>query len=383
MAILHLYLYHRLTIAIESPPPWLVAFSEGAYYSTSIFFILSGFILTYVYSDPQGEIRIGERMFWTRRFWRLYPIHVIATLLYLPLYLMGDQQYSTAQFVLSLIPILLLVHAWIPFWPQPGFNMASWAVSALAFFYGLFPPLLRRIGRSSDRTLTVSLILVWLAYLIPPVLYVMFGAAGSPMDEMYRQIIHTNPLLRLPEFVMGMILGTIFLRHGSKPMPSWLEPTMIAANIAGVALTTVVPWAIGHNGLFTFLQAGLIYVVAGGRGTFARAFSWKPMQVLGQSSLTFFFLSGSLSVYVHKILKALIVILADHTTTVSMFRDAYKQFEYPAPYDIIIMFVVGVLTYALAVVVHLRIYHPLTERLRSVDPRTIPSRFLSHLNSLR
>src|SRR5579862_9500878 len=47
-----------------------------------LFFILSGFILTYNYSDDEaGGMRVTPRAFWLARFARIYPAYIVGFLL--------------------------------------------------------------------------------------------------------------------------------------------------------------------------------------------------------------------------------------------------------------------------------------------------------------
>ncbi|MDI7110807.1 acyltransferase, partial [Pseudomonas aeruginosa] len=51
------------------------------------------------------------------------------------------------------------------------------------------------------------LALVWLAYLIPPALAVASESYGIP----WTGLLHRNPLLRLPEFLGGILAYGLFL----------------------------------------------------------------------------------------------------------------------------------------------------------------------------
>ena len=51
------------------------------YHGVSFFFVLSGFILTYAYPTlPDAE---AVRRFWVARFARLWPVHIVAALLFI------------------------------------------------------------------------------------------------------------------------------------------------------------------------------------------------------------------------------------------------------------------------------------------------------------
>ncbi len=100
--------------------------------AVTLFFILSGFILSYTYS---GQIagRGGKLRFWEARFARIYPVYLLALLLSWPF--RGDPGLGLSMAVLT------MVQAWNPFHVNYGgaWNSPAWTLSTEAFFYLLFP----------------------------------------------------------------------------------------------------------------------------------------------------------------------------------------------------------------------------------------------------
>jgi len=103
-----------------------------------LFFILSGFILSYVYYDAHSRFGIPEygRFLW-RRIARLYPVHLAtlgalvvlvfaANLRGIPM--TGDYPWAGLPFQLT------MTHYW-PFCPGGCWNYPSWSVSAEWFAY--------------------------------------------------------------------------------------------------------------------------------------------------------------------------------------------------------------------------------------------------------
>ena len=88
-AALHLFAFHIHAIGAIRPdmgltsfsrwPAWLVTVIKQGWFSTPLFFLLSGFILAYLYALPNGQMSVGKRTFFIARFTRIYPLH--ATLL--------------------------------------------------------------------------------------------------------------------------------------------------------------------------------------------------------------------------------------------------------------------------------------------------------------
>jgi peptidoglycan/LPS O-acetylase OafA/YrhL len=366
LAMFHLFLFHRVPVGREALPEWFNAIQLNAHYSTSIFFILSGFILAYVYTTPEHGLKIKDSDFWSRRFWRIYPIHVIASTAYLPLYLFGTKSYPITDVLATLVPNLLLVHAWIPGFPDPIFNVVSWSISVLVFWYAFFPALARRFSQAPVAKIITAMGLAWVLCLIPPILYISLGLGESQNGMIYRHLLYTNPIIRFPEFIIGIFAGLLFLRRKA-PFPRWLEPATMLASVAALLSCNFLPWALTHNGLFAPLQALLIAVVGASSGLFARAFSWKPLQMLGASSLTFYFLNMPLYEYISRIASVGMILVSFQPGSFSEVRKLFVEKPYSLEQDVALYLISAVLTYAAATVIHFRIFEPVTRRLQKIN----------------
>ena len=90
----------RCTPTWTAFPHWLNNLLAHGYLSTSFFFLLSGFILAYLYWTPSGELSTTRQRFWWQRFTRIYPVHLIALaltiLLTLPRFLFDPNAPSIA-----------------------------------------------------------------------------------------------------------------------------------------------------------------------------------------------------------------------------------------------------------------------------------------------
>ena len=104
----------------------------------SFFFVLSGFILAYVYHDPSsGQFAWGR--FYVARLARIWPLHLVCLLLMIAFVKVPESFESGV-----LLANGLMLHAWIPFDRYFfSYNYASWSISTELFFYMLFPFALR------------------------------------------------------------------------------------------------------------------------------------------------------------------------------------------------------------------------------------------------
>ena len=209
----------------STPSAWPVTdvFRYGGY-ATSTFFILSGFILSHVYIGARNAegLKIPVSRFFINRFSNLYPIHIMTMLLTIALMFINAyplavalsgldythpmiHTMSMAEFAANVVIQILLLQAWNPLYQT--FNVPSWSLSTLLFFYLCFPLLAPRL--LSMRRKIAMLILMWAATLLPALIVIEAGWYGM---WAIGALAH-NPLIRLPEFLAGVLAYGIFAAH--------------------------------------------------------------------------------------------------------------------------------------------------------------------------
>jgi peptidoglycan/LPS O-acetylase OafA/YrhL len=170
--------------------------------AVSFFFVLSGFILTYVH--PELPTRESRKRFLLARFARIWPAHVATFALLLVL--IGDRGRVSGDIRDGWLWLLNLsmLHGWIPLENVYfSFNHVSWTISTEFFFYLLFPLLIWRFRTTWWWKLSLAFgSLAGCAWLCE--------ALGLPEDSKdgwvltSSAMVHANPLARIPEFVLGM-----------------------------------------------------------------------------------------------------------------------------------------------------------------------------------
>ncbi|MFE6054815.1 acyltransferase family protein [Kitasatospora sp. NPDC056446] len=220
-AALLVVLYHLSRKVGELP-----VLSPLAWYGRSgvtLFFVLSGFVLAWTYrSGP-----VPAAVFARRRFARIWPLHLLTTVLSLG----ADAAIGAAVPVVAALWSLVLVHPWAPSTVYGG-NPASWSLGAEAWFYLLFPVLLRVLAPRRRAWLPLAV----LCALLGPALW----AAGAllPADPVLRNwLLGYLPLTRTPQFVLGVVVG-LAARDGLLPRLR-LAPAAAAVVLWHLAL---VPW---------------------------------------------------------------------------------------------------------------------------------------------
>ncbi|MGI8748677.1 MAG: acyltransferase family protein [Deinococcus sp.] len=291
-ALLVVCLHTRASLAGVLPHPLMELIRAGQV-GVTLFFILSGFILTYTYLRPGSpqELSTPRRDFWAARFARIYPVYALGLLVSLPFLLeplLHRLPSKTEAASLLLAPLLL--QAWLPqtacVWNCPG-----WSLSTEGFFYLLFPLVLGGVAWLRRRGVLAGGLLLWLLALLPPLLYLRFSPRPFPPESLLMDAAYYGPAFRLPEFLLGMLLGQEFLRRPSSPRAAAL---LTLLGLAGTLLLMVYSGAVTvpplRNALVIPFMAALIWGLAHGRGMVARLLAWRPMIALGEASYSLYIL---------------------------------------------------------------------------------------------
>jgi peptidoglycan/LPS O-acetylase OafA/YrhL len=179
----------------------------------SFFFVLSGFILTYVYPSLSGGHRIRD--FYVARIARIWPAHFVAFLLLLWLIPSAGWVWRGEHCWQIGAANLFLVHGWIPA-PRYYFsvNSVSWSMSTEAFFYLAFPFLICRLDRSWWwKLLCTAAFVAAMLRLTDFVKLPTYDPANFSAITAVG-LADINPLVRILEFVFGIVVASLWLCMG-------------------------------------------------------------------------------------------------------------------------------------------------------------------------
>ncbi|GGJ93739.1 acyltransferase family protein [Pseudomonas matsuisoli] len=309
---LYMVVYHLGGLYGDAPQLFRQLVGMG-FYATSTFFLLSGFLLAHVCLNDEGQMKGSPKGFIARRLCNLYPIHLITLSIALILLFFRE---SVAEGVLvyynqhpyapvedrsldEVLPPLgwtaagahvvmqfLLLQSW-----EPRFlwlNGATWSISALLFFYLLFPILGPRL-MAARRWLLLGFC-VWGLYLLLPLAATWLGA----YDYITVGVMHRNPIVRLPEFLIGILL----YRAVKEPsIAAWVARYRYLLIVVGLSSLGFGAWLLNedgkhwfylvHNGLLTPFQSMLLLACT----TFSAPRTASVRQIaqrLGEASLCIF-----------------------------------------------------------------------------------------------
>ncbi len=123
-----------------------LSFFKSSAVFVEFFFVLSGFVLTHTYAFKKN---INFKDFVVSRTFRLLPLHIVMlfVLIIIEVGKLAAYQYGitftsppfTGQNdVAEIIPNLLLLQSWLPFFDHNSFNSPSWSISIEYYMYMIF-----------------------------------------------------------------------------------------------------------------------------------------------------------------------------------------------------------------------------------------------------
>jgi peptidoglycan/LPS O-acetylase OafA/YrhL len=300
-AAIYVVFYHFLVSNLSiSFLPLRNVLSAG-HCAVGFFFVLSGFVLTYSYV-PSGPHSIKLLSFWKARFSRIYPAYFLAFLLAAPFQIAGSIRVNGLTIAIEKLSAgavlyLTLLQSWTP-WTAWYWNIPAWSLSVEVFFYFCFPFAALRLCKVPPRTCLKLAGVIWLLGLAAPALYCAFWPVASHTPLPLGQVaLETNPIMRLPEFLAGMLIGRIFV-SGFRLTPrlaSWLSVVALASLVLALSFSSAVPRLLFSNGLLTPFFALLIFTLAHQSGLLAKFLSHPALKVLGEASYAIYILQYPVS----------------------------------------------------------------------------------------
>lgn len=302
LAALHVVLFHmRVEGLLPGGPWWYQNFASIGYTGVNLFFVLSGFILVYTYAN----VPANPRRFWQARFARIYPAYALSLVLTAPSfffavrhldipYLAWSKQHLEAACVLT----LGLLQSWFP-QAALTWNAVCWSLSVEAFFYLVFPLLLVWTKQSTPRK-QFSGILVWsLVSLAISVWYIVVHPDGidkinsGETTLLWKNILSFSPLVRLPEFLVGVFAGCLYLSaKNNRKLATPLVVSGVLVVVVLVLLADRIPRPLISAGFLSPAFAAIIYGLAL-RPRWSAVLEFRPLVVLGDASYSLYLLHST------------------------------------------------------------------------------------------
>ena len=175
------------------------SFDFGGECGVSFFFMLSGFVLSLAYSERIAKGSFSTKPFVVKQWIKIYPLHILTFIVMFAL----DIRLEKYCDITAVIANILLLQSWVP---ADSFyfvaNSPSWFLCDILFFYVVFSSLNKYILRSDNRKLlAISLVVI--------LLYICLMAVLP--TYLVNPILYANPLTRLLDFIVGIILYKLYI----------------------------------------------------------------------------------------------------------------------------------------------------------------------------
>jgi peptidoglycan/LPS O-acetylase OafA/YrhL len=246
----------------------LYPFIDNGYVFVGVFFLISGYVLTYNYADRANTL--SKREFWLARFSRLYPVYVLVLILSVSMLREEWQARSHAEFWQGIILTPLVLQGWSPsvatFW-----NTVAWTLTSEIVLYAAFPWLIRLPWPKRPLQLIALVITLWVIGLVPHSLYLYLNPdhIAGPVDrysssQLIRFLKYT-PLPYVCTFLSGVTLGKLQHALVLSPRQRLLlsAVSLVLVCVFFYRLVNHTPYLLMHGGLMTPIFAGLVLGLSG------------------------------------------------------------------------------------------------------------------------
>lgn len=269
------------------------------YVGVGFFYLLSGFILTYVYYTKLASGSASAiKKFYIARIAKIYPTHLLTMIASIPLFIGTVKalfpEHTKMHFAELLGVNLTLLQSYVSSnMVNFSFNGVAWSISVEMFFYALFPILVYLLGRYASKLsvgrLILMAVLVWIS------LCIVVAPVHAVIDDWRLYIF---PPVRLPEFIIGIILGLIYIKPQDKVSNSTYsrrrgtayEVLSLGALGVGIGLSPLMPQSLHFAAWLVPFLAVVIYVFSQQRGYISQFLGHKLLVYLGEISFSFYML---------------------------------------------------------------------------------------------
>ncbi len=296
IAALWVVLFHFRPLLEESVPGFRSALAPvlncGAQ-GVDLFFILSGFVLTWNYLDRMGHTwstRETLHFLWLRlaRVWPVYlvTLHLAALWLIFTMHVghIPPESDVTSGFnAVSYVRQLFLVQLWYqPFFDGSSWDGPAWSISAEWLAYLLFGALILVVFRMAHATRARSLMVLAVVASMPPVIMLLLtGQFYTPWSWLPRIVM---------QFTAGALacaaVSRLRLTHRARQAAGYLALLMIVVIVGALYYLDANP--ISHvtdsSGLVDVLFVPLVMALSVGVGSLPVLLSTRVMVYGGQIS---------------------------------------------------------------------------------------------------
>jgi peptidoglycan/LPS O-acetylase OafA/YrhL len=283
---------------VSSDRPWLQNLAKRGWCGVDVFFVLSGFLITWIIAgeiDRSGSVDLTR--FYARRALRLQPTFITGLL-----------SVTLLLLVFNHHKFLIVIHEW-PFFLTYTYNFAVafgviaftsygqvWSLCIEEHFYLLWPWVLRRVG--TRRSLRIALAIIVGVVIYRSMLYgwLNWGHLAAPSARSLDRIYYGTDT-RIDSILVGCAAALALRERALRSLFRWLAGWPSLTTVASIMAVIAVGWATGgaFKGGWRAATVGftLIAVAAASvilavflrpKSMLARFLSWPPMVFVGKIS---------------------------------------------------------------------------------------------------
>jgi peptidoglycan/LPS O-acetylase OafA/YrhL len=273
--------YHFGHKAVQDAPALLRNFVFAGFAGVGFFFLLSGFVLAYIYGPRVGRIKPSS--FYFVRFARIYPVYFLSFLLAASPVLLNLNHHKLDSAGVKMIAYVAMVQAWLP-WFGNELNGAAWTLSVEAAFYACFPFILPWFMRLNRRECLTGLAAFAGLSLIVPLIAVATGATPSTIG-FDGNLLRFFPVVHLPTFICGIFTARLYeFDRAEGRYRRWVLPSGALALLVAIALFRGAIYYFIHDGALILPFAALIYGLAAREGICGKGPVPRVLVLLGDAS---------------------------------------------------------------------------------------------------
>jgi peptidoglycan/LPS O-acetylase OafA/YrhL len=269
------------------------SFIENSDMFVDFFFVLSGFVIAYSYSSMESWQQF--RLFFTKRFYRIYPLHFVMLIAFVGMeiaknqlspYIKVNNLNNPINNVVSFFTSLFLINST----PVPGirdvsWNIPSWSISAEMISYVVFGSLLVFIHLSGQFTRRN---LFFLAVIVLSIVGFWFITGTFQINHSY----NFGFLRGILGFFTGAVCFNVFdktnVRAGQLPVSFFTVAEIVSLVLIIFCITVgeiLKPWGV----IFEVLFFACIYIFSFQKGFIsARLKNVELLKKLGQYSYSLY-----------------------------------------------------------------------------------------------
>jgi len=266
---------------------------NGPLFSTDVFFLLSGFIYSILFSRQERVPKL--KVFMKERFWRLYPLHIICTLIIFAITIYRTHILDNIFYAIKSLALhISLLWAFVP---KLGYhlNRPSWALSVFFLCYALTPIFSKFLNRQDKKSIWLLFLGSWTILLLA-----VFSFNFKEMPDIFRGI----------NFFSGMLLGKLFFCKAI-PLPRKALLNDLFLLLATILLCVNVCYfrqinaRLSYNIASPILYSALLLFLANDKGILVKILSVSWLRNLGKVSFYAYLLHcvliDSLNLYLDKV----------------------------------------------------------------------------------